>query len=259
MPKRKIILHLIGNNTVPSKYPTASEYIKPLGQINITSHGLGSGVYGLSTFKYDSIKDNLPTYLSKRRRYQITIKNPFIINSNELCDKLIHWSTQLNNTLEKYKTKFISGKLGLRLLASIYTEQFNMFSTKKLTQKKFIKALKKFLRDYTNRTDFVCMPINYIFRELRYDGIYAEKSACDSMNKGNIKFMWYPTARTKKILTNVIKIRTGTNVKKIVLPNYMLVKGVLLKHPPKFTPEYEQWKKDHGIVPFRAKKRISKK
>ena len=58
MTKQKTILHLIGNTTTPSKYPIASEYIKPMGKINITSHGLGSGIYGLSIFKYIGFFNN---------------------------------------------------------------------------------------------------------------------------------------------------------------------------------------------------------
>lgn len=259
MTKQKTIVHLIGNTTTPSKYPIASEYIKPMGQINITSHGLGSGIYGLSIFKYKSITHNLPAYLSDHKFVKVKIMNPFILSSNERCDKLINWSTQLNDTLEKYKEKFLSGKLSLHLISSIYTTHFNKISSKKITKKKFRNGLRKFFLDYVESKDFVGMPINYILKELKHDGIYAEGTACDSMNKGNIKFMWYSNKNKKKILTNVIKIRNGTNIKKIRIPNYMLVNGMLIKHPPRFTPEYEKWKKSHGIQSYRVRRIQSRK
>ena len=249
MTKQKTIVHLIGNTTKPNTYPIASEYIRPGGQINITSHGLGSGVYGLTKSKYKQIVDNLPRYLSKRHSVFVKIKNPFIVNSHEYCDKLINWSMQLNGTLEKYKDKFLSKKLSLHLISNIFSTNFNSFSKHKLTKKKCRRALRKFFLDYVKRDEFLCMPINYILRELKFDGIYAEGSACDSMSKGNIKFVWYPNKNTKKIVTNIFNVRNGTRVNRIIIPNFMYVKGVVLKHPDRFkNPDaFRDWKLKHGI------------
>ena len=137
----KKILHLIGNTTSPNNYPISAEYIKPLGKINITSHGIGSGIYGLSRSKYNSYFDNLPEYLKDGTYVEVIINNPFILKNSEDCDKLIAWSTELNNNL----------------------------------------------------------------------------------------------------------------VDKIRIPGFLYVRGFLLKHPPIFTKEYNQWKIDNCIVSYKAK------
>jgi len=248
----KKILHLIGKNKIPNNYPISAEYIKPMGKINITSHGIGSGIYGLSRSKYNSYFDNLPEYLKDGTYVEVIINNPFILKNSEDCDKLIAWSTSLNDNLEKYKKKILSGKITLKLFAGVFVYYFNKFFTIKLSHIQFINALTSFFHDYITRSKYVSMPINYIFKELGIDGIYAEDTICDSMSKGNIKFIPY-IEESKKALTNIIKVRNGVHVDKIRIPGFLYVRGFLLKHPPIFTKEYNQWKIDHGIVSYKAK------
>lgn len=271
MPKKKSkkILHLIGNTTTDA---AASEYIKPGGKINITSHGLGSGIYGLSIPYYERNKRRLPRYLSEGKKLVVKIDRPYILTSNEHCNSLIRWSTAINDTLQKFKKKFLSGLkkereekaeekaeeeaeeeadktyLSLKLISSLCATQFNKFSERKLTAKKCRTALRKFLTDYSSRKDYVCMPINYILGELRYDGIYAGGTSCDSMSKGNIKFMC-PYEKAKTVLVNKIKVRT-TGVKNtvIILRDFINIKGKFLRSPPRFTPEHTAWLQKHGIA-----------
>ena len=257
MPKKKskTIYHLIGNN----RDAGATEYITPGGKINITSHGLGSGIYGLSIPSYKRKKQYLPRYLSEGKKLVVKIDRPYILTSNEHCNSLIRWSTAINDTLQKFKKKFLSGlkkergvhpreKLSLKLISSLCATQFNKFSERKLTAKKCRTALRKFLKDYSTRKDYVCMPINYILGELRYDGIYAGGTSCDSMSKGNIKFMC-PYEKAKTVLVNKIKVRT-TGVKNtlITLRDFINVKGKFLRGPPRFTPEHTAWLQKHGIA-----------
>lgn len=329
MPKKKskTIYHLIGNN----RDAGATEYIKPGGKINITSHGLGSGIYGLSIPSYKRKKQYLPFYLSEGKKLVVKIDRPYILTSNEHCNSLIRWSTAINDTLQKFKKKFLSGLkkereergvkprekltsarprssrrprgrrqrrgqlhgrkpnprtsqitqqptrphaksrlhperragrkardedddeddktyLSLKLISSLCATQFNKFSERKLTAKKCRTALRKFLKDYSSRKDYVCMPINYILGELRYDGIYAGGTSCDSMSKGNIKFMC-PYEKAKTVLINKIKVRTtGVKNKVIILRDFINVKGKFLRGPPRFTPEHTAWLQKHGIA-----------
>jgi len=247
MPKKKSkkILHLIGNTTIDA---AASEYIKPGGKINITSHGLGSGIYGFSVPWYENNKQSLPDYFSEGKKLVVKINRPYILTSDEHCNSLIRWSTAINDTLQKFKKKFKTKRLSYKLISSLCATQFNKFSERKLTAKKCRTALKKFFKDYWSRKDYVCMPINYILDELRYDGIYATDTSCDSMSKGNINFMC-PYEKAKTVLVNKIKVRT-TGVKNtvIILRDFINVKGKFLRGPPRFTPEHTAWLQKHGIA-----------
>ncbi len=258
MPKKKskTIVHLIGNDTVNA---AASEYIEPGGKINITSHGLGSGIYGFSSPWYKKNKQELSrilgvTYFSEGKKLVVKINRPYILTSNEHCNKLIKWSIAINDTLQKFKKKFLSGKLSLKLMSSLCATQFNKFSERKLTAKKCRIAFRKFLRDYSTRKDYVCMPINYILGELRYDGIYAAGTSCDSMSKGNVKFMC-PYEKAKTVLVNKIKVRSGGVENTPITLDFQEIEGKFLRHPPMFTPEFYDWKMKHGMwVPSRYRK-----
>ena len=98
------------------------------------------------------------------------------------------------------------------------------------------------------------MPINYILGELRYDGIYAAGTSCDSMSKGNVKFMC-PYEKAKTVLVNKIKVRSGGVENTPITLDFQKIKGKFLRHPPMFTPEYYDWKMKHGMwVPARYRK-----
>ena len=199
-----------------------------MGKINITSHGIGSGIYGLSRSKYNAYFENLPEYLKHGTFVEISINNPFILENSTDCDKLIAWSTSLNDNLEKYKKKILSGKITLKLFAGVFVYYFNKFFTLKLSHIQFINALTSFLHDYITRSKYVSMPINYIFKELGIDGIYAENTFCDSMSKGNIKFIPYVEESTKS-LTNIIKVRNGVHVNKLRIPGFIYVGRIFIK------------------------------
>jgi hypothetical protein len=256
MPKKKMktIFHLIGNDTANA---AASEYIKPGGKINITSHGLGSGIYGFSVPYYENKKEKLPPYFSNGKKLVVKINKPYVVTSDIHCGKLIKWSTAINDVLQKFKDKFLSGRISFKLISNICATQFNLFSKRKITAKKIRTAFRKFFKDYSTRRDYVCMPINYLLKEMRYDGIYVGGTSCDSMSKGNVKFMC-PYEKAKTIPVNKIKVRIGTKYTIITVPNFMYVKDKFLRHPPKLTPEYEAWKKKYGILSYVPRKKSRK-
>jgi len=76
----------------------ASEYIIPKGKITITSHGMGSGIYGLSR-EYLSVHPPTNTELSKE--YRFDIKNPFVLYTNEDCEKYMEMSMSLMRMIEE--------------------------------------------------------------------------------------------------------------------------------------------------------------
>tara|TARA_B100001121_G_C18697415_1_gene625634 strand:+ start:3949 stop:4827 length:879 start_codon:yes stop_codon:yes gene_type:complete len=172
-----------------SKYENghASEYIIPNGKINITSHGIGSGIYGI-------------TRLDKsKKQYMFCLENPYILNNNDVCDNYIKASTELNEKLNNHDNTSL--KVIVKDFCNIMTE-FN--------EDYVYKKLKEFKGDYKNRKDMVMMPINYILMGLNYDGIYSRETVLDSYSKGNIKFTNYPSKKNK-LPIQYFKKRNGTN------------------------------------------------
>lgn len=165
----------------------ASEYIVPGGDVFITNHGIGSGIYGLT--KKSNTKDE----------YTFTLENPFILSNNNYCDDYIRASLYLNERMNNFTVNSI------KYTASEFVKIFPQFD-----EDFVFKKLKEFKADYKNRKDMVMMPINYILMGYNYDGIYSRNTIMDNYNKGNIKFTNYPTK--KNILPiKYFKKRNGVN------------------------------------------------
>jgi hypothetical protein len=183
----------------------AAEYIIPLSQrgeppfeyhdnyekeyekyynFDITSHRIGSGIYGLAT------KQNPGPYIFK-------LINPLVLESTDDCNNYMEVSKILN---EFFKMKKVSKQIS----------KISNFLNLDDTRKKIYTCMKKFHHDFQNRKDMVMMPINYLLLELNYDGIYSKNSIFDSFSKGNILFTGYPT-RKNILPVNYIKRRSGVN------------------------------------------------
>lgn len=165
----------------------ASEYIIPNGNINITNHGIGSGIYGITKIN------------KNKKQYEFKLETPYILKNNEECDNYINASTMLNERMNNYNIN------SLDYTAELFCETLPGF------KKDYVfKKLKEFKNDYKNRKDIVMMPINYIMMGLNYDGIYSKDTILDTFNKGNIKFTNYPSK--KNILPiKYFKKRNGIN------------------------------------------------
>lgn len=170
-----------------NKGGTASEYIIPQGQINITSHGIGSGIYGITK------KTDKPNF------YEFNLENPYILETNKSCDNYIRSSLYLNERMNNYKT---------------HSVKFTAYEFSKLMpefdEEYVFKKLKEFKADYKNRKDMVMMPINYILMGYNYDGIYSRNTIMDSFSKGNIKFTDYPSKKNK-LPVEYFKRRSGVD------------------------------------------------
>jgi len=169
-----------------------SEYIYPkTGKISITSHGLGSGIYGLSEQKMFSEDSEIPIENSKI--YMYTVNNPIILDS-ETCTIYQEASTELNEELEKIRKNNIQNnilnKKEIEKIVRKFVKAFNMIA--KLDEKKVSKSVVKFMDDYYQRKHYVQMPINYILQNHGYDGVVAvPDTICDSWAKGSVKFLEY--------------------------------------------------------------------
>lgn len=155
----------------------ASEYILPKGNISITSHGLGSGIYGLSQ---EYVQKNVPDNGSNS--YMFIIKNPYIISSVEEFDTYIESSMKIMCDIEiAIKNENI---LDIDDIAKNFVSKMTNFSIELVRC-----SLLEFYRDYYLRQDIVEMPINYILKKIGYDGVI---TPIQNWSKGNVKFIEYP-------------------------------------------------------------------
>lgn len=212
----------------------ASEYIVPRGRIDITSHGMGSGIYGLS----------LP-YLNKypasrsynAEQYTFTIDSPYTISDNNECERYIFASKQLQRRLQEFadmsseQDVIITEDNFLEISMEFIKNLGNTNFSPKLT----VQALQKFWEDYNARVDFVAMPINYIMQAHEIDGVMSSmETSCHSWHKGDVKFVPYPTMKDGDDLpVAIFSTRRGIQTKPIDLRrfNYQMCEGQWVKQP----------------------------
>lgn len=163
----------------------SSEYIIPKDKICITSHGIGTGIYGL-------------TYSTNNNEYIFNINIPFLLETNDECIHYMEASCYLNNMLEENKNI-------IEIATYFYNNYYGFKNIEFITQK-----LKEFKNDYNNRKDIVMMPINYILLGLGYDGIYSKNTILDTFSRGNILFTKYPT-KNYKLPVKYYKKSSGIN------------------------------------------------
>jgi hypothetical protein len=172
-----------------NNYICYDDYIKEYNlyyNFDITSHRIGSGVYGLATEKQ---KDS----------YIFKLQNPLIISNTEECEEYMEISKLVN---EFFKTKYITNKV--KILSLFF--QVDEDNIKKIIN----NCIKRFYNDFKNRKDMVMMPINYLMFELNYDGVYSKGTIFDSFSKGNILFTNYPSKKNK-LPIKYIKRRKGVD------------------------------------------------
>lgn len=153
----------------------ASEYILPGGPILITSHYLGSGIYGLCK------------PVEGRKSYEFQFKNPFILSTNEEADKYSEFSRLLSKGVSDLVSgiyKYSLSEVYKKLEKSCYNPGFN--------GNKLFHSITEFIKDYEHsRISGKCvkMPINYVLENMGYDGIITKNTVYDSFSKGSIKFL----------------------------------------------------------------------
>jgi hypothetical protein len=179
----------------PFRGGNASEYIVPGGKIDITSHGMGSGIYGLS----QQYIDNHPpqtTYGSVMYTFKIDL--PYVISNDDECDRYVNSSKEIMRQLDSLTKRWGGQEENIREIASIFvTKMHNPLDEEKdydFNVEEVTKSLLRFWKDYHEREDFVEMPINYILKDIGNDGVMSVYGvSCHSWHKGDVKFMPYPT------------------------------------------------------------------
>jgi hypothetical protein len=191
---------------------TASEFIIPrFGRINITSHQMGSGIYGLSEV---FIKKSPPDRNGGSEEYIFNWGLPYLINNQKELDRYISASTTLAEELDFLRKKSINNN-DMNISNKIFTsmaEKFIQIIEQNFDQKKVENAISTFWYDYWNRDKYVEMPINYILRANGMDGVLSDpKTVCQSWSKGNVMFLpHYPTYKNGDVQpVNFIITKTG--------------------------------------------------
>lgn len=181
----------------------ASEYIHPKGYIDITSHGIGSGIYGLSQEYLQKNPPNGNIY----EKFLYNINNPYFINDNEDYELYSSSSKNLMRKLQKITHENCSvDHVILKKLSKKFVNKIGKFTVKSVTT-----SLVNFWHDYHTRFDCVEMPINYILKNNGYDGVvFKVGTHGHRWSAGNVKFINYPTYKKgDKIPVHIILTRKG--------------------------------------------------
>jgi len=188
----------------------AAEYIKSKdGQINITSHGMGSGIYGVTE---EYLQENPP--LDDSKSYEFYLENPFILINNDICILYEEASKALMRFLVyiiAQKNKQTDSEDQDNEIRNFIHEFLQLFPSRLNSLKVFL-GIKEFIFDYKNNEYFVEMPINYILKNHNYDGVFSPYPiACGSWSKGNVKFVNNPIFQIgDKTIINYYNVRNGT-------------------------------------------------
>jgi hypothetical protein len=174
------------------------------------THGLGSGIYGVTT----------PDERENETMTPIQLHNPIIIENDEIDSDLTTVSIWLIDMVEqKIKLGQLQGRLRTADTSSITDIQeqidfenqiFNRLkSQEQLTEIinttnhllgdkydavdikcKLFGAINGFIKDYAQakRGDFLLQPINYLLLSYDYDGIYNASSSGNTFARGSVAF-----------------------------------------------------------------------
>jgi hypothetical protein len=213
----------------------ASEFIIPRsGKINITSHQMGSGIYGLSKA---FLEKSPPNRNENSEEYIFNWGIPYVINNQQELDRYISASTTLAEQLEALRKEFTNNNdtIVSDKIFTLMAEKFIQLIKKNFDQKKVKKSITAFWYDYWNRDKYVEMPINYILRAEGMNGVLSNpKTVCQSWSKGNVLFLpHYPTYRYGDIQpVNFILANTGID-KEIICLGYIQEGNNWFYHLPK--------------------------
>lgn len=183
----------------PLEKPYGAEYVKPRGEIDITSHAIGSGIYG---FHPDS-KDPFISYNVVASI--VTIDNPLIIQDKGHGECFKTFSKELAKL-----TKDIYDKNKINGSKNVMSEIMEVGENKEKRNILFVKlkwlliraghrppeisvidqAIISFLKLYTEQSDYVEQVSTILFSNLGFGGIYGSpETGLSSMSTGNIKFI----------------------------------------------------------------------
>ena len=189
--------------------PYGAEYISNTdGKIDITSHGLGSGIYGFA------VPEHAAEMIKERKGikdYQVKIKNPFMIQDSEHGQRLTSMSKALQvlatDVLRDAQTNGKSRGEVIKALqdgSCLEKNSGNINSVASSANKVFAEAGHNINMTSGEMREFIYYfifyhqlypgrpieaPITRLMWKYGFDGIYATDSQYDSVTRGNVKFV----------------------------------------------------------------------
>lgn len=168
----------------------ASEFIVPkTGRIDITSHQMGSGIYGLS----EEFLDKFPANRDENaEEYVFKWQTPYLIRDQEECNRYVRASIMLSDNLETLRNE-VNNDPQMIVTEEVFipiAHEFIKNIQQPFDRNEVTESITKFWKDYWNRKDFVEMPINYILRSQEMDGVFSDpKTECHRWSRGNVLFL----------------------------------------------------------------------
>ena len=180
--------------------PNAGEYVKPGGPIDITSHALGSGVYGIAEPDEQAYSSASKTGPYKTAKVQIT--NPLVVQNAlhaeeiQKLGKTVNGIAQgLHDERKKQGGGVDSQKIAAAVkaadLGSLLVQVFGRAGLELPDLNLIEKALSIFFQRYDDpKSKFVDQPITIFLAELcGLGGIYGDaESGINTYQKGNVAF-----------------------------------------------------------------------
>jgi hypothetical protein len=192
--------------------PNAAEYVKPGGPIDITSHALGSGMYGVAEATPEIV--DAATQLGPFRRVLVQITDPLIVQNALHGQELQTLNKRINQIAQGIEKGKKYGKEDIEAVVSKQDEElkdlllrvFGRAGMEVPELAKVNQALARFFQRYqAPDSKFVDQPATIFLAELcGLGGIWGDReSGLNSYQKGSVKFV-PPTQNESR------KTRSGT-------------------------------------------------
>lgn len=181
----------------PADPVSAAEYVVPRGNVTITNHGLGSGIYGvlptprvLDVVYADAVYD------------EITLNNPLFLQDNAHGQLF----TRLSKRLQELATAMIADLGGFypsrtqvwrlmeehidltRETIQLIDKVFSRVGRQVLASPLLSTALTEFFQEYQTASNHARQPINFLMTRLGYDGVYADNDSDNAFNRGLVRY-----------------------------------------------------------------------
>lgn len=198
-------------------HPHGGEFVSPrTGPIDITSHALGSGIYG-----FHSVDETIESYATKLNlaAMQVTIANPFIVQDRAHGEKLKSFGKLLARTAHDLNLSVgASTVFSMPLIQRLLLNHPNYSQLTAMLNALLARAghapapanalgsalLQFFLTYYNPESLYVEQVGTILFKQLRFGGITGEPdTGINGLTTGNVAFV------TDYVHTK-IKTRTGT-------------------------------------------------
>lgn len=200
---------------------TASEFVTAHGDgditaahsIEITNHGLGSGIYGFANATPEQISEAASKYNSTA--YTVHMNNPLFLQDDTHGAQLTELSKTMQRVASAFRTARTKGTTATVDEWAATQPDLNTLKTKLVSllgragvtitpesaEAQITGALKAFFTAYdsTSAGQLVAQPVNFLLNRLGYDGVYATDKVNNAFNRGNVAYTVPPgTSKTGK-------------------------------------------------------------